>query len=356
MKILVIGHFVPDHFGAHIAETFEEMGHCVQRFEVRSAFLKGKRGVLMRGNQIQARFYNLVRDVFPFRNCFEGRLLKHVRDFKPDLILVCHDLLQPSLVEKIRSVSSAHIVLWFPDSIGNFRRAMFLVASYDCLFFKDPYIVLTLSRILKNKKIYYLPECCNPKRHYACVLTEKERIRYQCDITTAGNLHSYRIAFFEQLKDYQVKIWGPPPPLWMGESKVRSMWQGCYVANEEKCKVFQAAKMVVNNLLPWEIYGLNARAFEACAAGAFQLVDWRPALDQFFEEGKELVAFHSLEDLRGKINYYLSHENERKRIALAGLKKAHEEHTYLKRLSLLLETVFQSGQGFPIPHKIVTTR
>ena len=49
---------------------------------------------------------------------------------------------------------------------------------------------------------------------------------YQCDITTAGNQHSWRVAFYKHLAGYDVKLWGNPAPLWMNAGAVAGMHQG----------------------------------------------------------------------------------------------------------------------------------
>ena len=112
---------------------------------------------------------------------------------------------------------------------------------------------------------------------------------------------------------------------------------------------FLGAKIVVNNLHFGEIWGLNVRAFEAAGIGAFQMIDWRSGLDQLFEDGKEIVSFRNMDDLRDKVDYWLNHPQERLEIANAGKRRAHAEHTYHLRLSLLLDSLAQRANGFPMP-------
>ena len=57
-----------------------------------------------------------------------------------------------------------------------------------------------------------------------------------------------------------------------------------------------------------------------------------------------------IKDLRKKYKYHhLSNEEERKKIAKSGMLRALREHTYDKRLTCLLETVFNNERGFPLP-------
>jgi spore maturation protein CgeB len=130
------------------------------------------------------------------------------------------------------------------------------------------------------------------------------------------------------------------------------MHQGRGVYNHDKVRAFRGAKIVVNNLHYSEVWGGNARCFEAAGAGAFQMVDWRPGLGPLFEDGKELITFRTMADLKQKIDYWLPREAERRVIAEAGMRRAHAEHTYGLRLKLMLDTLAGTQRGYPTPQFI----
>ena len=119
--------------------------------------------------------------------------------------------------------------------------------------------------------------------------------------------------------------------------------------NQDKARAFLGARIVLNNLYYGEIWGLNVRTFEAAGIGAFQMVDWRLGLDQLFEDGKELISFRGMNDLQEKVDVWLNRSEERLAIANAGKRRAHADHTYRLRLSLLLDTLAQRTNGFPMP-------
>ncbi|MEK6405924.1 MAG: glycosyltransferase [Acidobacteriota bacterium] len=348
MNILVIGKYYTEGFALHIAETLAAMGHGVRRFEpgIRSNRIGGRLG--HRLDQMRGVIHSAT-DSLPTIRARRIKALWHVAEQGPlDVVIVCHDFIWPAEVAELKRRTGAQVAMWFPDSIAGFGRSFFMNAPYDALFFKDPYIVHTLGDVLKSP-IYYLPECFNPERH--CLPEESigHDAAYQCDITTAGNQHSWRVAFYKNLSDYDVKLWGNPVPLWMAAGPVAGMYQGRGVYNHDKVRAFRGAKIVVNNLLYGEIWGVNVRSFEAAGAGAFQMVDWRPGLGQLFEDGKELISFRSMADLKQKIDYWLPREAERCAIAGAGMRRAHAEHTYALRLGLLLDTLAGKRDGYPIP-------
>jgi spore maturation protein CgeB len=106
----------------------------------------------------------------------------------------------------------------------------------------------------------------------------------------------------------------------------------------EKSKAFNGAKIVVNTF-QGEVEGVNLRTFEAAGCGAFQICEYRTALEELFEIGKEIVIFKNRDDLLEKVEYYLTHPEERKRIANAGHERANRDHTYKERIEKMLQII-----------------
>lgn len=75
----------------------------------------------------------------------------------------------------------------------------------------------------------------------------------------------------------------------------------------------------------------NMRMFEATGAGACLLTDDGTNMKDLFEDGKELVTYKNADDCIEKVNYLLSHENERKQIADAGQRRTLKDHTIENR-------------------------
>lgn len=353
MKILVVGKFYTEGFALHISEALSAMGHVVLTHDpgVRSYSLGGRVGY--RINQIRSLIYETL-DPLPVVRASRIRSLFFLAEQeRPDLVFVCHDFLWPKEVVELKKITHAQIVMWFPDAMVNFGRGFFMNAPYDALFFKDPYIVHIMGDVLKSP-VFYLPECFSPERHSLPDDAIGDSPDYMCDITTAGNQHSWRVAVCKNLADYNVRLWGNPAPLWMPTGMVSSMHQGRSVYNHEKVRAFRGAKIVLNNLHYSEILGVNARAFEIAGAGAFQMIDWRPGLNQLLADGKEVISFRGMKDLLQKVSYWLPRDQERRQIAEAGRKRAHSEHTYVLRLSLLLDTLKGSRHGYPLPSNSFT--
>lgn len=85
--------------------------------------------------------------------------------------------------------------------------------------------------------------------------------------------------------------------------------------------------------------GTPQRVMDILGAGGFVLTNYCQETAELFEEDKEIVMFRTPEELLGKVDYYLTHEQEREQIAEAGHKKVLECYTYEKKLQQLLEWV-----------------
>jgi spore maturation protein CgeB len=344
-RVLVLGRFGVESFESHIAETFAEMGHSTAGVHLGESDLR-LRGVFGRRVQQALQLVGKVSEGVPvLRRRQTRKIVAAARQQAAELVLVGHDFLQPAQVAALKDATGAKVALWFPDSIERFGRAYFLHAEYDALFFKDTYIVRVL-RAEYGLPAFYLPQCCNPTRH-ALPADQPVDPRFRCDIATAGHA---RMALFRHLTDFDVHLWGNPPPLWMDTHNVAPMLKGRFVADQEKALVFRSASIALNTQYPSEICGVNKRTFEIAAAGGFQLVTHRPGLEELFDDGRELVSYEGLHDLREKIRYYLVHNQLREQIARAGQERALAQHTYALRLQLLLDTVNGLATGYPSAH------
>jgi spore maturation protein CgeB len=95
--------------------------------------------------------------------------------------------------------------------------------------------------------------------------------------------------------------------------------------------------MVLNNLHPAEIYGVNARLFEAAGCGAAILTEFRPTLPDLFEIGTELLAFSNFDELLSQAERLLGDPGLGAKLGDAAALRARESHTYDKRLAVILE-------------------
>ncbi|MBQ7557589.1 MAG: glycosyltransferase [Lachnospiraceae bacterium] len=108
----------------------------------------------------------------------------------------------------------------------------------------------------------------------------------------------------------------------------------------EMPSVFRDSPINLNlTMLPIQT-GLPQRIFDIAASGGFIMTDRRDEMETCFEPGAEAECFSSAEELLDKCSYYLSHDDERKRIAKAGFERLKKEHTWEHRASRIIMTVW----------------
>lgn len=107
----------------------------------------------------------------------------------------------------------------------------------------------------------------------------------------------------------------------------------------EMPKVFHASKINLNFTIPNIKSGIPLRVWDVLGAGGFLMTNFQAELPYYFQEGKDLVCFDGLEDLKDKAAYYLSHEEERNKIALHGYHTVKKHHSWVARVQFILDTL-----------------
>lgn len=92
--------------------------------------------------------------------------------------------------------------------------------------------------------------------------------------------------------------------------------------------VFANSKINLNITLRSIKSGIPLRAMDIMGAGGFLLTNFQADFLDYFIPGEDFVYYDSEEDLLTKIDYFLSHEKERKEIALNGQERIRTEHNY----------------------------
>lgn len=109
--------------------------------------------------------------------------------------------------------------------------------------------------------------------------------------------------------------------------------------NEEAPKVFHLSKINLNITLRSIETGVPQRVFDIMCAGGFVLSNYQEELAELFVPDEEIVLFYNMEGLIQKVRYYLTHEQERIRIAVNGYRKVCEYYNYPKRLQQIFDIV-----------------
>ena len=101
---------------------------------------------------------------------------------------------------------------------------------------------------------------------------------------------------------------------------------------EEYVPLYQRAKIGINVHNRGKYTVGSYRLFELPANGVMQLSDGGEYLSTFFEPGREIVGYESVDELIERVRHYLEHEDERMAIARAAYRRVVAEHRIGRRL------------------------
>ena len=113
------------------------------------------------------------------------------------------------------------------------------------------------------------------------------------------------------------------------------------VRGYELNKIYARSKVAIGDTLNINFnypYYTSDRLFESTGRGGFTIYPRILGLEEYFEDGKEIVFYEhgNLQDLKEKIDYYLINDDEREAIRTAGHERTKLEHTYKHRWQTIL--------------------
>ncbi len=286
------------------------------------------------------------------------------RDFRPDLIFfLAQAPVEPQLLRALRSEGPL-LAFWFVEDFQVFPYWRDLAPEVDVFFTLQREAFFEELKKLGRKNCAFLPLAADPEVYRPLTLTPEETRQYSAAVAFVGAGYRNRREFFQGLLDFDLKIWGSD---WNLNSPLGPYIQkkGARVSEEEAVRIFNASRINLNlhsspyhqGINPQGDY-VNPRTFDVAAAGAFQLVDRRTQLPEFFVSGEEVATFASLAEAREKIAYFLDHEEERREVARRGRERCLRDHTYQVRLAQALDLIEELCPGRlprrPQPEKPLT--
>ena len=172
-------------------------------------------------------------------------------------------------------------------------------------------------------------------------MTDKEREEYGSDLVYMGAGQTRRIQILEHFLDRDIKIWGigyTANFINMRKEPFKKVLIERIVSPQEAVTIYNAGKIMFNFHHPQCISGSNQKVFEISACEGFQLAYKLDSIAEFFDVGQEFVCYDTLDDLKEKVDYYLHHEDERRKIARKARKKVIDNHTYKHRMQVVLDS------------------
>ena len=154
----------------------------------------------------------------------------------------------------------------------------------------------------------------------------------------------HRVRTLTALADLGLRVYGNPDwaKLTSG-TPLQSCFTGKTVAHHDLPRLFRNSRINVNMHHLQSTTSLNQRVFDVPAAGGLLITDAMPGLENVFEPDKEVVIYHSPEQLREKVLYYLEHPEQRREIAERARARVLKDHTFANRWQRLLDILRREG-------------
>ena len=236
--------------------------------------------------------------------------------------------------------------LWFVEDYLRFGYWREMARFYDFVFTIQQGECLNAIKQAGAGEVHYVPCACDPEVHRPVTLSTEEKRYWGSPVSFVGSGYYNRQQSFASFAKLPFKIWGTE---WPGCRPFDAMVQegGRRISPEEYVKIFSASEININLHSSGERDGVdpfgdfvNPRTFELAACGGFQLVDKRLHLPELFEQGKEVVVFNSIRELREQIEHYLKHPEERIPIVKNARERVLRDHTYEARVITMLQKIY----------------
>ncbi|HWP98208.1 MAG TPA: glycosyltransferase [Syntrophomonadaceae bacterium] len=201
-------------------------------------------------------------------------------------------------------------------------------------------------------RAHFLPFAYHP----ACYHPVAPDSRFAYDIVFMGNNYDYfpeRIEAARKIlqplmdRDYNIKIFGNE--WWLDSGRpffIKPEFYGGYLASEDLGAVCASVPIVIGlHSVVNSRTMLSMRTFEVLGCAGFHLTQWTPAVEHYFINRTHLVWTQSRRETLDLVDYYLSHPEERHKIAFGGRQEVWEKHTYYHRINTILEVLGSRAQA-----------
>jgi spore maturation protein CgeB len=334
-RILLVGNFKPQDFEFCWWKWLQEHQYPVFTLDTAIILKKYFRSYIL--IRLFLRFFRSPVVFFVSR-----QFMSFVNSFNPNLVLVVSgNLISAHALQTVRNETNATLYHFYGEDFFNslnttstLREAAYF---YDHFFTTKTFNIPELAAIGLHHVSYlpfgYRPNCDNP-----ITIDQTDRMEFGSDLAFIGTWEEERATNLAQLTEFNLRIWGAS---WHRADKKLGLGkaiQNRAVYCDEMSRVINASKINLAFLRKANRDRHTSRTFEIPACGGFQLSERTDEVLSFYNEGKEIECFESIDELKEKARYYLSHEAERQRIASAGLVRTkHSAYSYTDRLNTILE-------------------
>lgn len=315
-----------------------ELGHKVVSFSYDDSVNRSMWGILKEKLYIMK---NNMDTIFSLsdekRNDESQKVYALYKEFKPDIFLAFGAyFLTNDCLEKIRCKK----ISWIFDPLSRFAYDVKIGLSlFDFVYTFDWGDMIEIAQY--NKSVDFLPLCFDPKVYYPIANMKKT-----VDISFVGAMDEKRWKMTQAIyKEYPnlklsfagvyIKRCDVLRRVKRKITKEGNSYNNKNITPSEANKLYSRSKICLNAHKSSLKVGANIRFFELMGAGAFQLVDSNPYIEDSHVDC--MSVYDSMDNMLAKIEYYLTHEKERMDISDFAYHYALKNDTFHNRAKTIME-------------------
>ena len=273
------------------------------------------------------------------KQSLQAVILDAARNWQPHLILfkLFTDQIQLATLEMLRK-EGFFTVNWFGDDHWRFHCFTRHYANAFCACITtDKFSVQRYRHIGQDNVIYSQHASFDAGNDY-------RNVDYQYDVSFVGGVHPFRQWFIKQLarQGIAVSCFGHG---WKNGRVSYADLQNIFATSKINLNISNSSQYDVRFLLrhPSAAFQLirykkhmsqiKARTFEIPVFGGFELTEYVPTLEDYFNIGHEIACYNNAAEAGLLIRYFLENEKQREAIKIAGVERARQHHTYYHRVS-----------------------
>ena len=251
---------------------------------------------------------------------FKKAIHKKVNRVNPDLVLIYSKDIPYSVLSKIRTVYKTAI--FYPDvNVPPDEKLVNYGRLTDGLFITNKGQIAELKSLGIKNPIFCMHGCDRDDHR---IIPTRNR-KWASEVAFIGRPSiDYRIELLQAINQhYNLKAWG---------AKWQVFGLTCLKKNiypKEFAKICYASKIILGCDVREDIEcHTSNRTWITLGCGGFLLTRYILGMDTIFTKGIHLEWFHSKEECLDLIDYYLKHDEQRKKIARRGYQFVHSKRTY----------------------------
>jgi hypothetical protein len=299
------------------------LGCDVQTFSYRNAMTKRSPG----GNKALARLFG--------KRAASETLVSQIKSYQPNIVLVAgvrvKDLSSETLVAMRKAAPDAVFVALERDCHPEIEPARQEVAEHmDIVLATAGGTFLQSYKALGVKRCGFMPNLCDPDLQYRYEVGDE----WKSKVLFTGQEHTPKYHANSERSDLLHRV------AQMRGARLYGCLGNPFVHGLDYFRAISGTRIAVsiNMVNDVRLYHSN-RLVNNIACGAFTLARRVPDTDLLFQDNVHLRYFDTTDEFFELADWYLAHDQERERLALAGMEYAHQEYNCQRMSQHLLDLV-----------------